>query len=315
MLTVSACGTNADPPPSAAEPDQAVPAETAVGDTTTGGPDDTTTTTAPSDTTTTTAPSDTTTAASDDAAVGDTTTAGALDDATAADAGLALRAEVESVITARLSVDPTEGITDDQIACVAEASAAALDPDRLEPAVAAINTPSDSILPAGLVSDLERDRLLDGVVGCLPWSQLLLNLLGAGDTPPGVLECAQAAAAGGDTDRVAADILLFGGNLIAAYDLLPPDCVPGIGDDFPGLDDADQPASAAGRLTAAQLVAEGVSPESAACVAAQVDAISETLPQGADIDAQAEQEIFAAMLGCLTPPELALLSDPDSTEG
>ena len=149
----------------------------------------------------------------------------------------------------------------------------------------------------------------------MPWSQLLLGLiLETGDTQPAVLECAQAAA-GGDTDRVAADILLFGGNLIAAYDLLPPDCVPGIGDDFPGLDDADQPASAAGRLTAKQLVAAGVSPESAACVAAQVDAISETLPQGSDIDAQAEQEIFAAMLGCLTPHEIALLSDPDSTEG
>ena len=102
--------------------------------------------------------------------------------------------------------------------------------------------------------------------------------------------------------------MLFGGNLIAAYDLLPPDC-------FPALDGVDQPASAAGRLTAAQLVAAGVSPESAACVAAQVDAISETLPQGADIDAQTDQEIFAAMLGCLTPEELALLSDPDSTEG
>ena len=49
-------------------------------------------------------------------------------------------------------------------------------------------------------------------------------------------------------------------------------------------------------------------------MAAQVDAIVETLPQGSDI-AQAEQEIFAAMLGCLTPSEIALLSDPDSTEG
>ena len=302
VLTVSACGTDADPQPSAAEPDQAVPAEPAASDdTTTGGPDDTAT------------------AASDDTTTGgpdDTTTTGGPDDTTTADTGLALRAEVESVITARLSVDTPEGVTDDQIACVAEASAAALDPDRLEPAVAALDSPSDSILPAGLVSDLERDRLLDGVVGCVPWSQLLLGLmLGTGDTPPGVLECAQAAAAGGDTDRVAADILLFGGNLIAAYDLLPPDCVPGIGDDFPGLDDADQPASAAGRLTAAQMVAAGVSPESAACVAAQVDAISETLPQGADIDAQAGQEIFAAIFGCLTPEELALLGDPDNTEG
>ena len=208
-------------------------------------------------------------------------------------------------------MDRPEGVTDDQIACVAEASAAALDQDRLDPVLAALNGPSDSIFPVGLVSDLERDRILDGVVECLPWSQIVLSsMLGAGDAPPAVLECAQAATTDIDTDRLTADIALFGGDLIAVYNLLiPPDCVPGIDGGFPGLD--DQPTSAAGRLTAAQLVAAGVSPESAACVAAQVDAINETLPQGADIDEQAEQEMVAAMLGCLTPEELALLSGPD----
>ena len=257
MLTVSACGTAADPQPS---------------------------TTAPA---TTAAPA--------------TTTA----------AGLELRAEVESGVAALLSVDRPEGVTDDQIACVSEESASALDQDRLEPVLAALNGPSDSIFPVGLVSDLERDRILDGVVECLPWSQIILNsMLGTGDAPPAVLECAQAATTNSDTDRLIADIALFGGDLVAVYNLLiPPDCVPGIDDGFPGLE--DQPTTAAGRLTAAQLVAAGVSPESAACVAAQVDAINETLPQGADIDEQAEQEMFAALLGCLTPEELALLSDPD----
>ena len=264
VLTVSACGTAADPQPSAAEPEQAVPVEPAAT-------------------------------------------------ATTATAGLELRAEVESGVAALLSVDRPEGVTDDHIACVAEASAAALDQDRLDPVLAALNGPSDSIFPAGLVSDLERNRILDGVVECLPWSQIVLSsMLGAGDAPPGVLECAQAATTDIDTDRLTADIALFGGDLIAVYNLLiPPDCVPGVETKVPGLDDADQPTSAAGRLTAAQLVAAGVSPESAACVAAQVDAINETLPQGADIDEQAEQEMVAAMLGCLTPEELALLSGPD----
>ena len=135
-------------------------------------------------------------------------------------------------------------------------------------------------------------------------------MLGAGDAPPAVLECAQAATTDIDTDRLIADIALFGGDLIAVYNLLiPPDCVPGIDGGFPGLD--DQPTSAAGRLTAAQLVSAGVSPESAACVAAQVDAINETLPQGADIDEQAGLEMVAAIFGCLTPEELALLNGPE----
>ena len=275
MLTVSACGTAADPQPSAAEPEQAVPAEP------------TATTAVPATTATTAVP------------------------ATTAAAGLELRAEVESGVAALLSVDRPAGVTDDQVACVAEASAAGLDQDRLEPVLAALNGPSDSIFPVGLVSDLERDRILDGVVECLPWSQVVLSsMLASGEVPPAVLECAQAATTDIDTDRLTADIALFGGDLIAVFNLLiPPDCVPGVDTKVPGLD--DQPTSAAGRLTAAQLVAAGVSPESAACVAAQVDAINETLPQGADIDEQAEQAMVAAMFGCLTPEEVALLSGPD----
>ena len=55
----------------------------------------------------------------------------------------------------------------------------------------------------------------------------------------------------------------------------------------------------------------GVSPESAACVAEQVDALGE-MPSGegdTDSTMAAEQET-AMMLGCLTPEEMALLSGP-----
>ena len=225
---------------------------------------------------------------------------------------MTLRAEVASIVTERMLVDAPEGVTGDQIACVVEASTAALDQDRLESVLAALDEPSDSLFPAGLVSDLERDLLLDGAAECLPWSQILFDLMmETGNIPPSASECAQAASIDGDTDRLAADIMLFGGDLIAVFDLLlPPDCVPDIGDDFLGLDDADMPTSAAGRLTAAQLVEAGVSPENAACVAAQVDALNETLLQEADNE-QAEQEMIAAMFGCLTPEELALLNTPD----
>ena len=76
-------------------------------------------------------------------------------------------------------------------------------------------------------------------------------------------------------------------------------------------------AVAAGRLTAAQLISVGVSPESAACVAEQVDALSEHPPDESDTDADmaAEQAVFAAMVGCLTPEEMDLLSGLDSPEG
>ena len=323
LLTISACGTTTDPTPSVAEPGQAAPAEPAAADTTT---EDTTTTaatedTATEDTTTTTAAADTTTedtttttAAADTATEDTTTTAAATEDTTTAE--MALRAEVADVVTARLSAGTPEGVTGDQIACVAEASAAALSQDRLESVLAALDEPSGSLFPADLVSDLERDRLLDGAAGCLPWSQILLSvMLSTGDIPPSVSECAQAATIGDDTDRLAADIMLFDGDLIAVYNLLlPPDCVPGVSVGIPGFDDADMPTSAAGRLTAAQLVEAGVSPENAACVAAQVDALNETLPQEADNE-QAEQEMIAAMFGCLTPEELSLLNTPDGTEG
>ena len=118
------------------------------------------------------------------------------------------------------------------------------------------------------------------------------------------------AAPSAETDRLAADIALFGGDLGAVLNLvLPPDCLPQTG--------ASQADTAAGRLTAAQLISVGVSPESAACVAEQVDALSETPPDENDTDAAmaAEQAILAAMLGCLTPEEMALLSGLDSPEG
>ena len=67
------------------------------------------------------------------------------------------------------------------------------------------------------------------------------------------MECAQAAAPSVDTDRLAADIALFGGELMTVLNLvLPPDCLPQTGGS-----QADTPA---GRLTAAQLMLAGVSP-------------------------------------------------------
>ena len=63
----------------------------------------------------------------------------------------------------------------------------------------------------------------------------------------------------------------------------------------------------------------GVSPESAACVAEQVDALggmpsgeSDTDESDTDSAMAAEQAIVAMMLGCLTPEEMALLSGPGS---
>ena len=59
----------------------------------------------------------------------------------------------------------------------------------------------------------------------------------------------------------------------------------------------------------------GVSPESAACVAEQVDALG-GMPSGeSDTDSAmaTEQAIVAMMLGCLTPEEMALLSGPGSS--
>ena len=67
-------------------------------------------------------------------------------------------------------------------------------------------------------------------------------------------------------------------------------------------------------LTAAQLMLAGVSPESAACVAEQVDALG-GMPSGeSDTDsAMAAEQATAMVLGCLTPEEMALLSGPGSS--
>ena len=227
-----------------------------------------------------------------------------------------LRAEAELAVAARLAEDAPGSVTDEQIACVASATVEALDEERLSEIVAALAGPSYAVLPAGVVSDPERDRIVDAAAGCLPWTQTILtSLQDLPDVPPAVLECAQAAAPTDETDRLAADIVLFGGELGTVLNLvLPPDCLPQTG--------ASQAETPAGRLTAAQLILAGVSPESAACVAEQVDALSE-IPSGesdtdeSDTDAAmaAEQAIVAMMLGCLTPEEMALLSGPDSPEG
>ena len=55
----------------------------------------------------------------------------------------------------------------------------------------------------------------------------------------------------------------------------------------------------------------GVSPESAACVAEQVDALSELPPDESDT----EEAAVAALLECLTPEEMGLLNGLDTPEG
>ena len=194
------------------------------------------------------------------------------------------------------------------LACVASATVEALDEERLSEIVAALDGPSAAVLPAGIVSDLERDRIVDAAAGCLPWTQTILDSLqDLPDVPPAVVECAQAAAPSVETDRLAADIALFGGELVTVLNLvLPPDCLPQTGGS-----QADTPA---GRVTATQLMLAGISPESAACVAEQVDALG-GMPSGeSDTDsAMAAEQATAMMLGCLTPEEMALLSGPGSS--
>ena len=226
-----------------------------------------------------------------------------------------LRAEAELAVAARLAEDAPGGVTDEQIACVASATVGALDEERLSEIVAALAGPSAAVLPAGIVSDLERDRIVDAAAGCLPWTKTILeSLQDLPDVPPAVVECAQAAAPSVETDRVAADIVLFGGEFVTVLNLvLPPDCLPQTGGS-----QADTPA---GRLTAAQLMLAGVSAESAACVAEQVDALggmpsgeSDTDESDTDAAMAAEQAIVAMMLGCLTPEEMALLSGPGGSQ-
>ena len=110
------------------------------------------------------------------------------------------------------------------------------------------------LLPADVVSDAERDRIVDAAAGCLPWTQTILDSLqDLPDVPPVVVECAQAAVPSDETDRAAADMALFGGDFMTVLNLvLPPDCLPQT-----GAFQADTPA---GRLTASQLMLVGVSP-------------------------------------------------------
>ena len=287
VLALSACGGDTEPQPPAVQPSQPEVTEPA---TTTAAAVSSTTTAPPASTTT--APPASTTAAGGELSP--------------------LRVEAELAVAARLAEDAPGSVTDEQVACVASATVDALDEEGLAEIVAALAGPSFAVLPAGVVSDAERDRIVDAAAGCLPWTQTILeSLQELPDVPPALVECAQAAAPSVETDRLAADIVLFGGELGTVLNLLlPPECLPQT-----GASQADTPA---GRLTAAQLILVGVSPESAACVAEQVDALSE-LPSGqSDTDAAmaAEEAIVAAMmLECLTPEEMALLSGPGSPEG
>ena len=293
VLAFSACGGDTEPQPSAVQPSQPEVIEPA----TTTAAAVSSTTAAPPASTTTAPPASTTAAVAGEPSP--------------------LRAETELAVAARLAEDAPGSVTDEQVACVASATVDALDEERLSEIVAALAGPSFAVLPADVVSDTERDRIVDAAAGCLPWTQTILeSLQELPDVPPALLECAQAVAPSAETDRLVADIALFGGELGTVLNLvLPPDCLPQT-----GASQADTPA---GRLTAAQLILVGVSPESAACVAEQVDALSE-IPSGegdtdesdTDADMAAEQAIVAAMmLECLTPEEMALLSGPDSPEG
>ena len=293
VLAFSACGGDTEPQPSAVQPSQPEVIEPA----TTTAAAVSSTTAAPPASTTTAPPASTTAAVAGEPSP--------------------LRAETELAVAARLAEDSPGSVTDEQVACVASATVDALDEERLSEIVAALAGPSYTVLPADVVSDTERDRIVDAAAGCLPWTQTILeSLQDLPDVPPALLECAQAVAPSDETDRLVADIALFDGELGTVLNLvLPPDCLPQT-----GASQADTPA---GRLTASQLILAGVSPESAACVAEQVDALSE-IPSGesdtdesdTDADMAAEQAIVAAMmLECLTPEEMALLSGPDSPEG
>ena len=223
------------------------------------------------------------------------TTTGAVRDSSS------LRADAERAVAARLSEDAPGSVTDEQIACVAATTVDALADERLSDFVAAYAEPVYGALPANALSAAERDQVVDAAVGCLPWTQTILDSLqDFPDVPPAVLKCAQEATPSAETDRRVADDALFGGDLGTVLKLvLPPDCLPQTG--------ASQADTAAGRLTAAQLIGVGVSPENAACVAEQVDALSVIPPDESDTDAA-----MAAVLGCLTPEEMALLNGLDS---
>ena len=286
VVAVSACGGDTEPQPPAvptSQPEVIEPATTAAVSSTTAAVAVSSTTAAPSAST--------------------TTAGGELSP---------LRVEVELAVAARLAEDAPGSVTDEQVACVASATVDTLEEERLSEIVAALAGPSYGVLPVGVVSDPERDRIVDAVVGCLPWTQTILeSLQELPDVPPALLECAQAAAPSAETDRAAADIVLFGGDFGTVLNLLlPPECLPQT-----GASQADTPA---GRLTASQLILVGVSPESAVCVAEQVDALSELPSDESDTDAaMAEEEaiVAAMMLECLTPEEMALLSGPGSAGG
>lgn len=219
------------------------------------------------------------------------------------------RAAAESSVTAWLSATAPPGVSGDEIACVAAGIVSSFDDTRLE-LVTPLADAAARILPVAEMTESEQDLVLDGVVSCLPWTPLMRSMLAAEpDFPPAARDCVLGYAATDETDRLAASAALFGRDLMAVYnELVPSECLLGV--------EEIQAETPAGSLTAAQLVLAGVSAESAECVAAAMDAISQDPDTASgELSEQQAEQAFAAIFGCLTPEELDLLDDPDGGLG
>ena len=219
------------------------------------------------------------------------------------------RAAAESSVTAWLSLTAPPGVSGDEIVCVAAGIVSSFDDVRLE-LVTPLADAAARTLPVAEMTESEQDLVLDGVVSCLPWTPLMRSMLAAEPGfPPAARDCLLGYAATDETDRLAASAALFGRDLMDVYnDLVPSECLLGV--------EEIQAETPAGSLTAAQLVLAGVSAESAECVAAAVDAISQDPDTASgELSEQQAEQAFAAIFGCLTPEELDLLDDPDGGLG
>ena len=219
------------------------------------------------------------------------------------------RAAAESSVTAWLAATAPPGVSENEIACVAVGVVSGFDDARLD-LVASLEASSAAVLPVSEMTQAEKDLVLDGIVGCLPWTQMMRAMFVAEpDFPPAVRDCLSGYAATDETDRIAASAALLGSDLTDVYnDLIPSECLPDV--------EALQAETPAGHLTAAQLVLAGVSAESAECVAAAVDAINQdTDTAGGELSEQQAEQTFAAIFGCLTPEELELLDASDGDLG
>lgn len=209
-----------------------------------------------------------------------------------------LRVEATLAVVSHLAGTAPAGVTAEQIDCVAAAMVYAVDEDRLPDVLVAYAEPSEAVLPETVFSASERTAIVDTAAVCLPWTQILLDSLrDLPDVPPAVIDCALAVEPDPETNRQAVQIALFGEDIGLALDLLlPAECLTQAG--------VPQAKTAAGRMTTAQLVAAGISLESAECVGGQVDVMKDNPPDESDSEAMAA----AAFAECLTPEEMELLS-------